>query len=181
MSNFNFSATLIFRSQNSDLQYICDCLGMEPKRRWIKGQPRTTPKGSQLAGVYDESRCGFDLELGEGEEPCDLLTRVTDKLYSDENVIKQVTEEGGSVECYVTWSVGRDIILLFDDRLLSKMGEMKINLGVEAFEFDVSPAIKRGVLNGAEYWTGITPEGDIITTKLDGTAADHGSYKNYLP
>lgn len=136
MSNFKFSATLIFRSCNNDLQNICNRLGMEPKRRWIKGQPRTAQKGSQLNGIHEESSCSFYLEPTECEGPCDLLNRVTDKLYSNIEAVTRITQEGGSVECYVAWAIGQEIGVLFDERLLSKMGELRINLSVEGLELD---------------------------------------------
>jgi len=41
--------------------------------------------------------------------------------------------------------------------------------------------IKEGVQAKPEDWTGITPDGDVITTNPDGSAENHGPYKNYLP
>jgi hypothetical protein len=41
--------------------------------------------------------------------------------------------------------------------------------------------IKDGVGAGPKDWTGITPDGDVITSNTDGTAENHGPYIDYLP
>lgn len=41
--------------------------------------------------------------------------------------------------------------------------------------------IKKGVGAGARDWTGIAPNGDVITTNPGGGAENHGPYGTYLP
>ena len=41
--------------------------------------------------------------------------------------------------------------------------------------------IKEGVGAGAQDWTGIAPNGDVITGDHEGNAVNNGNYKDYLP
>ena len=41
--------------------------------------------------------------------------------------------------------------------------------------------IKEGIGNGPRDWTGITPDGHIISTDHNGDPEDHGPYENFLP
>lgn len=41
--------------------------------------------------------------------------------------------------------------------------------------------IKDGVGAGPRDWTGITPNGDVITGDSNGDAVNHGPYNDYLP
>ncbi len=41
--------------------------------------------------------------------------------------------------------------------------------------------IKGGVGAGPRDWTGIAPNGDVITGDSEGSAVNHGNYKDYLP
>lgn len=41
--------------------------------------------------------------------------------------------------------------------------------------------IKQGVGNGPADWTGITPDGDVITAGPDGKAVNHGPAQDFTP
>lgn len=41
--------------------------------------------------------------------------------------------------------------------------------------------IKNGVGAGPRDWTGISPDGDVITGDSDGDAVNNGPYSDYIP
>ena len=46
---------------------------------------------------------------------------------------------------------------------------------------DAVHGIKKGVGAGPRDWTGIAPNGDVITGDNEGNAINNGGYKDYLP
>jgi hypothetical protein len=47
------------RHSSLDLQPIATAIGLPVARIWTAGQPRQTPRGDRLEGVYKESYCAF--------------------------------------------------------------------------------------------------------------------------
>ncbi len=41
--------------------------------------------------------------------------------------------------------------------------------------------VKDGVQAGPQDWTGIAPNGDVITSDSEGNAVNNGNYEDYLP
>jgi len=48
-------------------------------------------------------------------------------------------------------------------------------------DHDSVHGIKGGVNAGPQDWTGISPDGDVITGNSNGNAVNHGPYTDYLP
>lgn len=55
MQNYSFSLSLQIWHPNIDPSFITKRLGMTPRRSWMFGTQRQTPKGQLLDGVYAES------------------------------------------------------------------------------------------------------------------------------
>ncbi|OQX04114.1 MAG: hypothetical protein BWK80_54240 [Desulfobacteraceae bacterium IS3] len=75
-----------------------------------------------------------------------------------------------------------------DDKKKSKPGSKPKNcpkgtkpIDESGLSKDEIHEIKAGVGAGAKDWTGITPDGDVITNGPDGEAYNNGPFKDYLP
>jgi len=132
-SHFEFKVSLMFKSPRGDLQEICDAIGLVPKRRWIVGQPRKTPTGTDLPGIYRESYCYFILKREPMEGLCEMLLRVADQLAEHKALFDRLREDGGSIYFYVSWLTGQNRGETFTDDLLRKLADLRIDLGVEVW------------------------------------------------
>src|SRR4030095_6852927 len=128
-----FSVSLRIRLFNKalDLPEICDALGLEPGRTWTIGEPRTTPQGDPLPGVYDFSYCYFKLARQGDEELHEMLDRLSDSLHQHLDLFRRIRSAGGTIEFYIFWVSIGNTGEVFDSQLLSKLATLGIDLDID--------------------------------------------------
>lgn len=99
-------------------------------RQWSCGEPRTTPKGTPLSGVYKETYCRFDLINNASQDLSVVLRSANEELQRSGELIREVVATGGRIEYYVSLSGGMGFE--FDGSLILELSELKISLAVEA-------------------------------------------------
>ena len=55
--DFGYSISLRVRHPRLATDEWRGALGLRPGRSWVVGEPRTTPIGTPLPGIYNESYC----------------------------------------------------------------------------------------------------------------------------
>lgn len=133
MHAFNFSVSLRVYSQAVASSEICGQLGLEPKWRHNVGEPRANPKGVLLGGVYDCSYCSFSLTRQDDEELHEMLDRVADDLLQHEDFFHRIRDGGGRTEFFIGWYSSRNTGDTFNNLLLSKLGELRIDLALDVY------------------------------------------------
>lgn len=109
-------------------------LRLRAGRSWVAGEPRATPTGRQLSGVYRQSYCYFDLKDGVGaDEFGRALRSATQRIARHANLARRWRRHRGTLEYYVTISGKDDMGLEIDPILLVEIGRLGIVLGIEAF------------------------------------------------
>jgi len=133
MHPFRFAVSLRVFSKSVEPTEIAAQLGLEPKWKHKIGEPRTTPKGVPLDGVYDSSYCSFPLiRLGE-EELHEMLNRTADGLLPHKDLFCRIRDEGGCVEYFVGWYSKGNTGDKLSCSLLGKLGELQIDLALDIY------------------------------------------------
>jgi hypothetical protein len=115
-------------------------LGLTPKRSWMAGAPRKTPKGNPLEGVYDASYWTCRLVDGtwpDRELPA-AIEAALDQLAPKQDWFVEIAASGGTSELFVGWffDEGNSGDTL-DHRLLGRLSSFAMNLS-----FDVYPELQ---------------------------------------
>ena len=133
MHAFRYQVSLRFYSQTVDPSEIGGVLGLEPKWNHKIGEPRITPKGALLGGVYDCSYCSFALTPCGNEDLHALLDRVVDGLLQHEALFHRIRDDRGRAEFFVGWYSTGNTGDTLSSLLLSKLGALGIDLALDVY------------------------------------------------
>jgi len=133
LNPFKFTVSLRFRLFNKDMNTaeICDNLRLQPERQWTIGEPRKTPKGDPLSGVYDCSYCYFRLAQQNDEDLHEKRSRVCDELTQHEDFFHRIRKSGGNIEFFIGWGSVGNSGDIFDSVLLKKLAKLEIDLAID--------------------------------------------------
>lgn len=90
----------------ADAGRLCRNLGFEPKREWLAGQPKQTPKGMVLEGVYSSSYCACELPLDQATDLEEGLQLAIEVLKPRTDVLNRFTQDGGRISIFVSLEKG---------------------------------------------------------------------------
>jgi hypothetical protein len=127
---FDFSVSLRVTHPALSATELAQLLGMTPRYSWTVGDPRTTPKGTELGGVRDASYCSFDAGKGADGEVAVLLRTVVARLSEREDALQTIRSTGGEIMLLVYWHADGDEGETFDTALLGSMAKLGIELGL---------------------------------------------------
>ncbi len=105
-------------------------LPFPPGRGWTAGEPRATPTGRSLEGVYRDSYCVCDIGEGNDGELAALLRQTLDQLEERPAALLDLRAQGATFGFYVTWIPDGDSGETFDADLLARMAGLGIALGL---------------------------------------------------
>lgn len=131
---FEYTISFQVRHPHLDPDQIANELGMTPSNRWKAGDPRITPKGRQLEGVYPHSYCSFPLGGGDDGDVSGLLKNALARLASHAGFLEEVRGGGGTLLFYVFWYPNGDTGEIFDIELLRSLTELGIELGLNVYD-----------------------------------------------
>ncbi|OYQ09036.1 hypothetical protein B7R77_18745 [Ralstonia solanacearum K60] len=137
MHKFKYAVSLRFFSKSADLAEVCSQLKLSPK--WLNkiGEPRMSPKGTPLGGVYDCSYCSVIFKPHAEEELHETLERVVADLMRHKDIINAVRRDDGRAEFFIGWYSAGNTGDTFDSELLKKLGELEIDLAFDVYGEDV--------------------------------------------
>ena len=135
MGLYRYSVSLRFRHPDIDPEEISRALGMLPRRCWRTGEPRRTPTGNPLRGVYRESYWYADIAEGDSisEGLAPALHKALDKLEPYESFLKRIRDEGGRSEFFVGWYLKSQAGEDFDQSLLRRLIKLQIDLALDNY------------------------------------------------
>lgn len=124
-------------------QMIQTIEGIKLGRIWKVGEPKKTPKGKPLPGVYKESYCYFyfDKELQSALLNHDFPEAIevfVEKLLPFKSTLLDISESGGELEFFCGWSFESVIGITFNQGLIQKLAEPRIELGLQIYPSDES-------------------------------------------
>lgn len=112
---------------------ISDTLGREPNIVWKAGDPRCTPTGAALEGVYPHTYWVWRLHRGDAEELEETLCTDLDHLERHSEFFTQLTLEGGSAEYFIGWFSGRNSGTELSAPLLARLGRLGVQLSLDIY------------------------------------------------
>jgi hypothetical protein len=123
--------SLRFQHPADNVVEFCKGLGFTPERGWLVGEPRQTPRGAALSGVYLNSYCTCSL-------PIDHATHLEDGLRVAAGLLRpwleqlvKFSEDGGKVSFFI--SLEKDVFegAALDSKLLADLGSLRISLDID--------------------------------------------------
>jgi hypothetical protein len=119
-----------------DLEAVSDALGIKPSVLWKVGEPRRTPKGTALSGIY---KTGFwTCRLVDGasieQDLSSALSAALDKVAPGSPLFATIAQTGGRVEFFIGWFFddgnSGDVL---DHNLLGRLAGMSIDLSFDVY------------------------------------------------
>lgn len=111
-------------------------------RMWKVGDPKKTPKGQPLEGVYKNSYLYFEFDkewqsalLNEDDLP-EAIETFVDKLYPYKELLQELVATGGALYFYIGCAFERGAGMDFHDELIAKLADLKISFGINFYPSD---------------------------------------------
>jgi len=133
MHAFKFEISLRFFSKVIDPAEIYTQLGLEPEWQHKIGEPRKTPKGIALKGVYDISYCSFNFDRQNDEELHEMLDRILNGLTPHAELFYRMRDSGGRAEFFIGWYSPGNTGDTLSFELLRKISELRIDLALDVY------------------------------------------------
>jgi hypothetical protein len=136
-AEYRYSISLRVTHPSRSLDDLTAELGIVPSRTWRAGEPRTTPRGEPLNGLYGEHYWTARLVDGVSTDRnlATALAAVLDKLFVKKEFIASLSKSGGRSEFFIGWFFDEgnsgDVL---SSTLLGKLADFCIDLS-----FDVYP------------------------------------------
>lgn len=130
---FGFSIKLQARHPRRSTEAVSKALGIRPSRAVVAGEARTTGAGAPLPGSYKESYCSIHLVTGTGRAlESRLRTATQKKLRKRAALLRSWRRSGGTLAYHITIHGEAAMGLSVAPDLLSEIGGLGIELGIEA-------------------------------------------------
>lgn len=139
MKNYTFRASLRVFGGSVEHEDICKILGMTPKWLYRAGEPRVSPKGELLGGVYPSNYCVIELVTGSDSSLSEFVDEQTRALLVHKELFKNIKKSSGRVEFFLGWFIDENFGEILLSETLMLMGELGIDLS-----FDIYPPEKKG-------------------------------------
>jgi len=136
---YRFKLSLHLNHPKMRWEQISAALGLTPKVRWNAGDPRVTPKGTELGGTRDRTNwsCRIAEDNRTDEDAPDLTDAVEDSvsyLEAHKDLLSEFVATGGEMEYFVGWfttdTSGGDTLRW---ELMQRMAALKINFTLDVY------------------------------------------------
>jgi hypothetical protein len=113
-------------------------LGLQPSRKWMAGEPRSTPKGNKLKGINKETYWTAELHrekslLSQKMALEVFLTEQLARLKKVEKYFRHIRKTGGRIEFFVGLFSEKNMGAEVPSSLLATMGKLGIDLSLDIY------------------------------------------------
>lgn len=108
-------------------------LGLLPKFSHSAGEPRSTPKGNPLEGVYKVTYCCFDVIPTKTGYITDGLNQIFEKFNRFTDYFTKITVEGGRVEIFVGIFSDETVGFTLGVKDTVALARMSLELSIEVY------------------------------------------------
>ncbi|MGH6777757.1 MAG: DUF4279 domain-containing protein [Bradyrhizobium sp.] len=128
-----------------DLSSVCTTLGLRPTNIWKKGDERRSPKGNEIGGLREDSRCSIELKSTPGASLSRQIEAGLDLLKPHRTTLLRLSAGGGTISFYVGWFCDENIGETLNAQILEGMARLRISLELNIYLPDppASETIKR--------------------------------------
>ena len=125
---FNFIISLRATHPGKSADEIVRSIGLEAKRAWSAGEPKTSPNGRLLGGNREVSYAAFRMSAGSDGELTAAIGAIVETLKFRRAALKDLTSSGGALSLFVSWHCTGDNGDTFSASLLGELASLQINL-----------------------------------------------------
>ena len=136
-----WNISLRLRHARDDVGALLEQWGMDVRRSWIAGTPRTTPRGSPLNGTWPDSYAYTRLDIGGPDTLTRCLRQVIDQLQPLSQELNAFVDMGGRAELFVGWHFEQNSGDILDRRLLRAITDLGLDLSLDIYP-EVEPELK---------------------------------------
>jgi|SRR5882672_2025870 len=143
MYPYRYWVTLRVWHPTRDLAAATKAFGIKPRRSWIAGQSRQTPKGTPLQGVNRQSYWYSNLTARRGISSTKnhvevFLAKTIKRFASARAFISRIRATGGHVELLVSLFGKRNYAVILDPELLASAARLGFRVSVDVYPQDQS-------------------------------------------
>lgn len=124
--------SLRLRHPGRDVGGLLADWGLEVGRSWIAGQPRATPGGTSLEGVWPDSYAYSPLPA-EGTTLAHRLRLILARLEPLAGELAAFVEDGGTCELFVGWHFQRNSGDMLDWPLMRRLADCRLSLSLDIY------------------------------------------------
>lgn len=141
MQLYSFSLSLRIWHPNIDPTCITRTLGVKPKYSSMAGNPRQTPNGRPLGGIYAESYwCSDPFDRGEylsaDQIAEDVTTGLLEVLRPHKKFLLLIQEQGGRSHLTVNSFSRRNYTLILPPDLLIEIAELSLGFAHDVYPYE---------------------------------------------
>ncbi|MET1111369.1 MAG: hypothetical protein ABWX67_07585 [Allosphingosinicella sp.] len=115
-----------------DLGALLEKWGFEVGRAWVAGQPRTTPEGTRLEGVWPDSYAYARLPA-DGTTLAHRLRLLLPTVEAVAPELVALVESGGAAELFVGWHFQRNSGDMLDWALMRRLADCRLSLSLDIY------------------------------------------------
>ena len=123
-----------------DVGLLLERWGLDVGRSWRAGEPRSTPSGNPLGGVWPDSYAYARLPA-EGETLKQRLRSALQLIEPFANEIAAFADSGGRCELFVGWHFENNSGDVLGWKLLGKLSDFRLDLSLDIYP-EVEPELK---------------------------------------
>jgi hypothetical protein len=124
--------SLRLRHPDRDVGPLLEKWGFEVGRAWVAGQPRATPEGRPLEGVWPDSYAYARL-LAEGTTLAHRLRLILAMVEPVSNELVAFVDSGGVAELFVGWHFQRNSGDMLDWDLMRRLADCRLSLSLDIY------------------------------------------------
>lgn len=132
-STFSIALTCLISHRDLDPETVSRQLELVPYISQRKGADVVTPKGRSSGDTYKEGKWGYEVEVANIDVLEGEVARLIGHLSSSRRFLQDITNTGGKVRVFVSFSRPGAFALELGPRVLEDIAAMGVTLGVEVF------------------------------------------------
>ena len=133
VGQFRYTLALRLRHPIIDPAEITRELALDPEHNWKAGQPRFTPRGDPLPGVYRNSYWISPIIVNQDSTLSHSIADALKLLKPHKSFLEAFRRSGGSIGYFIGWFSERNSGALLDWALLKSLSELQIDLELDFY------------------------------------------------
>ena len=133
MHPFGYSVSLRVRHPSMDPRQISKALDLKPESSQKAGEPKRTPAGRLLTGVYAHSYWCSVIPHPKRLQLSPFLESLLVRLAPQRHFLARISQGGGSAELFVGWYSGSNSGEELSWKLLKRLGELYLSLSLDVY------------------------------------------------
>lgn len=131
--SYTFKASLRIFGGDIPHSDICEALGVTAKWLYRKGEPRVSPKGQLLGGVYSSDYCVIDFAAGPDLSLPDFIDQQARGFIAHKELFQEIQKGSARTEFFIGWFGPGNFGEIFGSDTLALMGELGIDLSLDIY------------------------------------------------